>query len=370
MRGGGRAWLLLPAGASLLGGVDAGLVLLGAPAPVSDTRLGDIHGPLMVLGFLGTLIALERASALRSLWGYAAPALLGLGGLGLLAPVPRTLGQVLLLDGAVLLLVVLVALWGRRRDDTVLVEALGAVLAALAVLLWVRVEDGVVVPLLAGFVVLTITAERVELARLHLAGGAGRTLAQLSVLVAAAALSTVLAPAGGSRAFGVVLVVLVAWLGPRDVAVRLVHGTGLPRFAATSMLMGYVWLGFAGSAWVVLGATTTTARGHDLVVHAVFLGFAMSMVLAHAPVILPAVLRRAVPYRPLFWMPLALLHVSLTVRVAGDVSGVHPLTVAGGVGTAIALLGVPIVAAGSAILAARRPPTRDATNTTLRSIPS
>ena len=27
----------------------------------------------MVLGFLGTLIALERAVALRSAWGYAAP---------------------------------------------------------------------------------------------------------------------------------------------------------------------------------------------------------------------------------------------------------------------------------------------------------
>ena len=127
MRAGGRTWLLLPAGASLLGGVDAGLVLLGAPAPVSDTRLGDIHGPLMVLGFLGTLIALERASALRSPWGYAAPALLGLGGLALLAPVPRTLGQVLLLDGAMLLLMVLGSLRSTMRAYARAVTVIGGV---------------------------------------------------------------------------------------------------------------------------------------------------------------------------------------------------------------------------------------------------
>jgi len=37
--------------------------------------------------------------------------------------------------------------------------------------------------------------------------------------------------------------------------------------------------------------------GYDAVVHAIFLGFVISMVMAHAPVILPAVLRRPLPYR-------------------------------------------------------------------------
>ena len=60
-----RAWLLLPAGLSLLAGIDAGLLLLEVPAPVGSRHLPDVHGPLMVLGFLGTLIALERAVALR-----------------------------------------------------------------------------------------------------------------------------------------------------------------------------------------------------------------------------------------------------------------------------------------------------------------
>ncbi|HEX6918535.1 MAG TPA: hypothetical protein VF140_10670 [Phycicoccus sp.] len=363
----GRAWLLLPAGASLLAGLDAGLVLLGGPAPVASPRLGDVHGPLMVLGFLGTLIALERAAALRAPWGYAAPVLLGLGGLTLAAPLPRTLGQVLLLDGCVALAALLVALWRRRHDDSVLVEVLAAVLAALAALLWIRVEASAVVPLLAGFVVLTIAAERVELAGLHLRATAPRTLVLLALPVAAAATASVVAPGPATRAFGVTLLALVAWLAPRDVAVRLVRTHGLPRFAATAMLVGYTWLALAGAAWVVVGATTA-ARAHDLVVHAVFLGFAMSMVLAHAPVILPAVIRRAVPYRPAFWLPHVLLHAALTVRVVGDVTGVEPLVVVGGTGTALAILVLPATAAASAALAARRPAPRP--STALRSVPS
>ena len=48
------------------------------------------------------------------------------------------------------------------------------------------------------------------------------------------------------------------------------------------------------------------------------LGFVFSMVFGHAPIIFPAVLRVAVPYSPYFYAPLALLHASLIVRLAGD----------------------------------------------------
>lgn len=362
----GRAWLLVPAALSLLAGLDAGLVRLGGPVPVGSERLGDVHGPVMVLGFLGTLVALERAVALRRSWGFAAPVLLGAGGLALVAPLPRALGQVLLLDGAVALVAVLVALWGRRRDDAVLVEVLGAGCAALAALLMTRVDVPAAVPLLAGFVVLTIGAERVELAALHLPAGSGRTLVLLALPVAACAALSATLPTVGSRAFGVALLLLVCWLGPRDVAVRLVGTSGLPRFAAAAMLAAYVWLGLAGTAWVAVGSTTS-ARAHDLVVHCVFLGFATSMVMAHAPVILPAVLRRPLPWHPAFWLPLCVLHAMLLLRVAGDLTGAEPLVVVGGTGTAVALLLLPLTAVASSLIATRRSaPTR----ATPRSVPS
>ena len=356
-----RAWLLLPAGLSLLAGVDAGLLLLDLPSPAHAAHLPDVHGPLMVLGFLGTLIALERAVALRAPAGYAAPVLLGLGGLALAVGLPRTLGQVLLLDGAVALVAVLVALWRRRRDDPVVVEALGATLATLAALLWVRVDAAGVVPLLAGFVVLTIAAERVELARIDLPASAERTLAAVAAVVAAAATGAVLFPDTGSRTFGLSLLLLVGWLAPRDVARHTIHSAGQARFSAAAMLAGYAWLAVAGVAWTVAGVTTTPAA-HDVVVHTIFLGFVMSMVLAHAPVILPAVLRRPVPYRPLLWTPLVVLHVALLVRVVGDVAGLPSLVAAGGYGTAAALLLLPLTAVLTAALPApARAPAHPAT---------
>src|SRR5690625_4501763 len=69
----------------------------------------------------------------------------------------------------------------------------------------------------------------------------------------------------------------------------------------------------------ILQAPILYGRAYDAVLHAVFLGFVMSMIFAHAAIILPAVIRKPLPYRAVFWAPAALLHASLILRVAvGD----------------------------------------------------
>ena len=50
---------------ALLAALWAGLLRLGWRLPPLQPQLAGAHGPLMVVGFLGTLIALERAVALR-----------------------------------------------------------------------------------------------------------------------------------------------------------------------------------------------------------------------------------------------------------------------------------------------------------------
>jgi hypothetical protein len=67
------------------------------------------------------------------------------------------------------------------------------------------------------------------------------------------------------------------------------------------------------------------------------LGFVFSMVFGHAPIIFPAVLRVAVPYHPLFYAPLLLLHLSLALRLAGDAAGAFEWRSAGGLLNAVAL---------------------------------
>ena len=54
---------------------------------------------------------------------------------------------------------------------------------------------------------------------------------------------------------------------------------------------------------------------YDAALHAIFVGFVFSMVLGHAPIIVPAVLRVRYPYHPVLYLALAVLHASLVVRV-------------------------------------------------------
>lgn len=345
-----RGAFLVPAGIAMLAGVNAALMLVGVGAPVQAARLPDLHGMLMVAGFLGTLIAMERAVALRHPLGYAAPLLLGLGGLALLTPLPVTVGQLLLVDGAIAFVAVYAALYRRNHDDVVIVELLGAVHLAIGTILWLRLEMPWLMPWLVGFVVLTICAERVELARLAMPATGGRTLVLHAGALTAGLVATLLWPDVGARLTGLVIASLVVWLVRHDVARKMIKATGLPRFSAAALLGGYVWLFLAAVTWLVAGAQLDGAP-YDLIVHSVMLGFAISMVMAHAPVILPAVLRRPLPYRPIMWIPLVLMHIGLVIRIgAGDFFGLHTIWQAGSVINVIALLLFFVVAAGSSAL--------------------
>ena len=69
---------------------------LGWQQPKLTPSLAMAHRPLMISGFLGTLITLERAVALGQKWMYIPPLLAGLGWLvTVLIPSPL-LGPILL----------------------------------------------------------------------------------------------------------------------------------------------------------------------------------------------------------------------------------------------------------------------------------
>ena len=349
-----RRLLLVPGGFALLAGLDAALTLAGLPAPVDSlgaqgTTLADLHGPLMVIGFLGTVIALERAVAARTGWAYLAPGLLGAGAIAIAALPDPLLGCLLMLQGAALLVVVYAALWRRNRDPTVGVEALGGVALCAAALMLLRVPVAATVPLLVAFIVATIAAERVELARLAMPAGAGARLVALAAPLVAFAAASLLWPAVAGRLVGVTLALLTAWLVRHDVARRTVHATALPRFAAVALLTGYAWLALA-ALWLVAGGAPGEGTAYDIVVHATFLGFAMSMVMAHAPVILPAVLGVRLPYRPVMYAPLVLLHLGLVERLlVGHLPGAAGAWAIGAATNVAALLLFVAVALGVAI---------------------
>ncbi|HET7329110.1 MAG TPA: hypothetical protein VFJ14_17705, partial [Nocardioidaceae bacterium] len=160
-------------------------------------------------------------------------------------------------------------------------------------------------------------------------------------------------PATGAHLFGAGLLAITTWLTVFDVARHTVRARALPRYLAVGLLAGYGWLALAGLLWAGAGPTLDGPR-YDATLHAVFLGFTMSMIFVHAPVILPAVLRRPLPYRPALAAPAVLLHLSLVLRVwVGDALGVQLAWQVGGVLNIAAVLMFVALAAWATLIAPR-----------------
>src|SRR5581483_411094 len=338
--------------ASLFCGVWAGLLRFGWGVPSGRANLIELHGPLMVFGFLGTVISLERAVALRRGWGYLAPAGTLAGVALLFAGVRQGVGElVLLLAGCVLVGLFVVILRAHATAPTATL-LLGALLWVIGDALWLHGDPLVqVVPWWAGFLVLTIVGERLELAAMSRLTAAGRlAFACLALLLLVGLALSATDAATGIRVAGLALAGYALWLFRFDIVRYTVRRPGLPRFVALALLPGYVWLAVGGVLWARDGAAVA-GFAHDAELHALFVGFVFSMIFGHAPVIFPGVLGIAIPFRRVFYAHLALLHVGLALRAGGDLGADFTLARWGGLlnATAIGLfLAATIVSAVAA----------------------
>ena len=335
-----RVPLLVLAFASLFAGMAAGLARLGWLFPTPIAELAVLHGPLMASGFFGTVIGLERAVALSRRWGYFGPLLTGLGSAAGILGAPFAVAPILVAMGSVVLLTASVVFYRRQRELFTLTLALGAACWVLGNLLWLSGRPVYfAVPFWVGFLVLTIAGERLELSRVLPPSATARRMfiAAILVLLAGIALSS-FAWTAGTLILGVGLLMLSLWLMRQDVARHTVKGRALPRFIAVCLLTGYVWLALTGLIILISGGLGYGGASYDAALHAVLLGFVFSMVFGHAPIILPAVLRVAVPYTPYFYLPLALLHASLLIRLTGDWAMLAQWRSMGGALNGVALL--------------------------------
>lgn len=161
----GRFVLLAGGGFALLIGVWTGLARAGVHEPFGPVAA---HGVVMVLGFVGTLIALERAVALGQRWAYAGPALSASAVVGLTLGLPAAAAGIMLTVAGLVVTGAYATLLRRRVETYLVIMAAGAVAWVTAAVLWTAGLGPVrITPLLAAFLVLTIVGERVELSRLR-----------------------------------------------------------------------------------------------------------------------------------------------------------------------------------------------------------
>jgi hypothetical protein len=310
-----RLPLLALGGISLLAGMWGGLLRLDWLLPVPQADWISLHGPLMVCGFLGTLIGLERAVGLRRRWAYLGPIATGLGAALMIAGVKGPSAPYLMIVGGLSLCAVFAYVFVRQPSWFAVTLWLGALCWLIGDIFWADRRDIPQFVLWWGaFLVLTIAGERLELTRLLPLKRNARVAFLLSVALFFIGLGLM-----QWRLIGVSLVLLAAWLIRFDIARRTVHQKDLTRFTATCLLAGYGWLAVSGllAAWFGLQSYGVY---YDAILHSLFLGFVFSMIFGHAPIILPAVLRVSVPYHRILYIPLALLHLSLALRVASDLA--------------------------------------------------
>lgn len=313
---------LLAAGvaAALVAGLLGGLARLGiVPGAVADTawlpRAALAHAALMMCGFFGTVIGIERAVAARHRLAWTTPVAAALGGALLLAGQEGAARGLFLAAAAAFVAVNVLLLRRQRAPHTALLLASAAGWLAGNLLYAAGAPGHAVLPWWFAFLVVTIAAERLEMTRLMRRRPAAQpALVAVLVLLAAGAAAALVAPVAGGIAFGLALLALALWLFTFDIARRTVRAEGLSRYMAVCLLGGYAWLAVGGAAWA---ATSLGWPARDAALHALGLGFIFSMIMGHAPVILPAIARVKLLFGAVFYLPLALLHASLLLRLAG-----------------------------------------------------
>lgn len=277
----------------------------------------DLHAVIMVFGVVGTLVALERAATLGQRWAALAPALSVVA--VMVAPGARTAGAVLVVGAGVLTLAVhLASVQGQWQPP--------AVLLGLALLAWVAGAAAWLAglgpvrpaPLFAVFAVLAVSAACIQESSVEPPVPKGdRAIVVGSSLIAGGGALAVVRPSIGLVGGGLGLIGLAVSLARHARRRGWFPRSDVEHFARTCRRLGHAWLGVAGTMWIAMGAGASGPLLRDAMIHALFLGFVTSMLMAW--VAGPPSLR--LPFTRLMWVPLTALHLSVAVRVAADLAG-------------------------------------------------
>lgn len=345
-----RVFFVVPVVLLLLAGILGGLLRAGAGVPgLSGAWLGQAiatHAFLMICAFMGTVIAIERAVAVKARWAFAAPLASAASGIALLSGAGDAAKWLALAASVAFVGVNVVVVLRQRAAHTTLLLVGALAWAAGTGLYGLGAPSVAVIPWWFAFLLLTIAAERLEMTRLmRRREGASTALFGIVVALLLGAAVSGFSPLYGGMLFGLSLVYLAVWLLAFDIARRTVRSQGLSRYMAVCLLLGYAWLLAAGIAWIGMAQGMAVT---DVALHALGLGFVFSMMLGHAPVILPAIARLKVLFGWWYYAPLALLHASLIVRLAWGRFDLAALA-AGAMGNALAILLFALTVGGSAV---------------------
>lgn len=307
-----RLPFMLFAAIALLVGLWAGLVRIGWTLPPFQVAM---HGQLMISGFLGTLISLERAVALQRRLPYLAPVLTAAGTASLLIGLPDVIVRGLITLGSLIMLISFCLAYYQHFKFNLewasIALIIGSLLWLIGNVLWLtNFTVHQLAPWWVGFLVVTIAGERLELSRVVMLKQSSIIAFLISVSIFIVGLTFSLFTFQiGIQLCGIGLIAIGVWLLRFDVARKTIRQTGLTRFIAACLLPGYIWIIVAGVSWIVWADYFSAGAIYDVMLHTALIGFAFSMIFGHAPIIVPAILGIQIQYQSKFYVPLVLLHL-------------------------------------------------------------
>ncbi|MFZ9642279.1 MAG: hypothetical protein ACO29L_02375 [Candidatus Methylopumilus sp.] len=342
--------ILLMGFVSLLFGSYLGLYRLGFNLPLSPTQIA-LHGPLMVCGFLGTVICLERAVAIGRTWAYGGALASALGALFLMIGLNWLFGVTLILLASAILQVASIRILFQQREWFCFILMLGSFSWLLGCALWLKGLPLIqIIPWWVGFLVLTIAGERLELCRFLKPSKTN----QISFIITIcffmmSMISSSLINIGSFQFLSLTLLMLALWFLSNDIVRQTIKQRGITRYIAVALASAYLWL--LVGALIGLGTPILiSGSSYDAFLHAIFVGFGFSMIFGHAPIIFPAMTKLKIPFNKHFYLPLFSLHLSLILRVAGDFSHIQSLRKFGGMLNLISIILFVLIMATAVII--------------------
>lgn len=298
---------------SLIVGMWTGLTRLGLE--IIHLNATAHHGAIMVGGFLGTLISLEKAIPLQKKIYLAIP-VVSASSIVFFLTGHFTYSLLALVLASIGLCIIYAAYLIRQYDLNLLLMFLGALFWMVGnILLLTRNFYPLSFPWWMAFLLFTIVAERLELSKFL---PVTKTNKNILLIFLGVFLSGALLPfhTYGAYFSGTGLLLISLWLMRFDVVRITIKKKGLTRFTGIALLSGYIALLFDGIFLIIF---PNTPFAYDAILHTFFIGFIISMIFAHGPIIFPGVLGSPVkPFHPLLYLPLVLLITSVAVRVLAD----------------------------------------------------
>lgn len=308
------------------------------------------HGAIMVGGFLGTLIALEKIIPLRKKHLYIIPVLNAVS-VGFYFLGQPKISFALLIASSAALVAVFYYYFRLQRTMIYILMLLGAVSWLTGnILLMTKLFYPLAFPWWTAFALFIIAAERLELMKFL---PVSRSDVRVFVGMLLCFIPGILLSFHGTGNFICSLSLIGAslWLMRNDLLGIGMRKPGFTRFVAVALLAGYAALLLTGMLFLALHGQWLS---YDALVHSFFIGFVFSMIFAHGPIILPGIMGlSATPFSRVLYLWLALLHTSWMLRVFADVTLAIEIRKVSGLLSACAIIGY---FATMAIITVRRKP--------------